>query len=164
MHPLPAGPRGGEQRAAQDEEESDEGGATHQEDRVHRVGRRHGGQERVPAGEGNRQGDVQDKGWESLGDGGAERGGASEEEVGLRGAGTGEDDRLLGDDHQRRERRWVGLGDVAEQEQFGGGTKEPGKLLMKVALNSGLVRLVYVDQGFSQEMEVFFRVIEFRGR
>lgn len=83
----------------------DAGRAAHQADRVHRDRRRTGGPERVPAGEGDREGDVQDPGGEPMGDRRAERRRPGQEEVGLRGVGPREDHRLLGDHHERRRRR-----------------------------------------------------------
>ena len=83
----------------------DEGGAADQADRVHGGGRRARGEDRLPAGEGVGARDVQDPGGEPLGHRRAQRGGACEEEVGLRGAGTRENNRLLGDHHQQWERR-----------------------------------------------------------
>lgn len=86
------------------QEARDARGTAHQAHRVHGDGRRAGGPKRVPAGEGDGEGDVQDPRREPVGDGRAERRGPRQEEVGLRGTGTREDHRLLGDHHERR--RW----------------------------------------------------------
>lgn len=89
------------------QETRDPRGQAHQAHRVHRDGRRTGGPQRVPAREGDGEGDVQDPGREPVGNGRAERRRARQKEVGLRGTGSREDHRLLGDHHERRRWRYV---------------------------------------------------------
>ena len=83
---------GGAAAAPDTEETGDQGCEADEEGGLHGGRRRRRGEDRVLPGEGEREGDVQDQGREQVGHRGLERLGHSETEMGLRGAGVGEDD------------------------------------------------------------------------